>query len=910
MRGRVVKQESPSFVPPTTTTTSRSKDNYTKILDKVKKEQDKSSLLRNEVNSYTKDAITVSDIYEEKKRKRGRQTMSISTLHSLRAGGGGGWDADDDSKRIRYNEPLPAIALLQNLIQSNDPFLCRATPSSVAKDYFNDDEQHKMMMCKGGNMNASSSSSVMASTATTLYDQIKPLITLWDYQEDTLQFLADREIDTENVGCFGAMVCHDMGLGKTPITLCHQLRDNQKKSRLTGERFNGPTIILCKTILVPTWKAEIEKSFPKNTFVYYDLTDVSQLDHLTQAHIEKCCDIVFITYSMLLTTFLLITMPQKSEATIIEEVAREYIEEDNDIDDDDEEDEENVTITTTTTTTTTERTSTTTMHNMVKRQKTIEKHEKLKMLFRIVWTRVVTDESQQFVNKKTKLFQAVTSLKARSKWVVSGTPIQNSLDNIYACFEFIGVNDNQYGNMVITKNTTKEEEKLNEARIKDILSKVMTRLVKSDSLLKKNNVLTCKGIDKQTIFINFETKLEHLVYLLYASYGLHNLNKCPQNKKKTTTKKSGGKDYHNKVTYIIQLMRQLCISFRIVKNLILPKGMLTMSLGGELMLKDTGFNELLFDDDKSSINAFQEDENHHYCNDLCQFSASMNRHTVFQYKSALSSMNDESITWNPYAPSKEFSLDNESDRALYELIYNQMKVDPNMDFDITNRKCHAMMNHIKNRTLSHASTKDIHIINYIRSIQDPTDKIIIFSDYVKALECLSIELDREGFKYAIVTGNKIKKGSRIKKGSNKEQLEIFKTDPTVKILLLSLKLGNNGLNLSCANHIIFYSKWWNPHIEQQAQDRIIRIGQSKMVYIRHFIINGTIEEYILKLSDNKKKISATLIKPVEEQEVMNHNDDDVDVVVDDTSINNDVEERQINKFKDQLFNFDIKVIRQ
>jgi SNF2 family DNA or RNA helicase len=772
----------------------------------------------------------------------------------------------------------------------------------VAKDFFNQDEQCKMLktsLAASSTMTTTSMTTTAMTTTTMIpsstvsaYTTIKPIIKLWDYQEDTLKFIERREKDEDGIKCRGGMCCHDMGLGKTPIMLAHILADNQAMARLTGERFNGPTAILCNTILTPTWKAEIEKSFPQYTFVYYDLTDMRQLDHLLQVHIEKCCDIVFITYSMLLTTYLILTMPQKSEEAIIEEVAKEYSEE-HGIEEEEDETEE---VTTTTTM------SKTSLNNMLKRQKTIEKHEKLKMLFKIKWRRVVTDESQQFVNKKTKLFQAVKSLKADSKWIVTGTPIQNSLDNIYACFEFIGVNYDDDNNL---------DEKSNNAKIKDILSKVMIRLVKSDSLLKKNNVLTCKGINRQIIFIDFETNSEKLVYLLYASYGLHNLQKMREGKKKGKKKQQhgGGKDYHNKVTYIIQLMRQLSISFRIVKNLILPKGMLTMNMATQLMLKDTGFNETIFDDDSddshsSMVEEGSGDDESHYCNDLCEFSSSMNRHTIFQYKSILSSSESESLSWNPFEPSKEFDIcDNGDDRRLYRLIYEEMKngvsddrslfenLEDKVDFIITRRKCLAMMEHIRNRTLTHASTKDIHIINYIKNIQDPTDKVIIFSDYVKALECLAVEFNKEGqgFKYAIVTGNMNSK-------SIAKQLDIFKTDPTVKILLLSLKLGNNGLNLNCANHIIFYNKWWNPHIEQQAQDRIIRIGQSKMVYIRYFIIRGTIEEYILSLSDNKKKISADFIKPVEEE----------------AAVDDETEDRsQLKEFKDlvQLFNFDIKVLR-
>jgi SNF2 family DNA or RNA helicase len=983
------------------------KHTYYKMLDKVKKESKKVSLLMNECKKYDENDVTVTEMFVEKK-KRGRKssTKNLSLMDGFdpfyhpRGGRNNNiheqYDDDDDDsdnnnnyeeeedeerplKKAKFNDPIPIPALLQNLIRAKHPFLFHANPSSIAKDYFNHSEHSKIINLEGGCGGGGGGGDHSVHTS---YGDIKPLITLHDYQEETLKFIDRRENDVEQIRCKGLMLCHDMGLGKTPISLVRILLDNQEKFRKTGERFSCRTLVVLKNILVDTWLTELKKHFPAHTFVYYDLTDPSQLDSIDLIHLEKCCDIVFITYSMLSTTYKIMTTPKDSSFNnnnnkhILEE--DEEDDDENEYDDDEEEEEKNI--------------------SLLRRQKTIEKHEKLKMLFKVRWTRVITDESQQFVNKKTKLFTAVNSLIADSKWVVSGTPIQNSLDNIYACFEFIGIPESMYSEMfsnncqsispVLQQSLTKKNnrdrnyDEIQESRIiQKILDIVMIRLVKSDSLLKKNNILSFKGVDREVVYINFESEQEKLIYLLYSAYGLRNLQQMRQRKRcstsantMTTTQKSG-RDYHNRVTYIIQLMRQLCINLRIVKNLVLPKGMLTMNLKKELMLKkpnDEEEEENLFpsievdkDEEQDGEESLPVYSSTSVDNDeLSQFVNTIKptpyESMLFEYESALSDTK-ETINWDPYRSMQNF---NDEDKDEYKTIYKHMKdlptnsttkeqeyriVDTMIQAYIEKKKkmpCSAlqkpfimttnisvqlrkkylaMIDHLKQRRLSYGSTKDIHIINYIKNIEDPTDKVIIFSDYVKGLSCLGTQLSKEGFKCAIVTGD------RVKNSSNIDQLQLFKDDPTVRILLLSLKLGNNGLNLSCANHILFYSIWWNPHPELQAEDRSIRIGQEKIVHVRRFVILGTIEEYMLKLSNEKKKISETLIKPInqpssfmkeleaamadsqvnemEEEEVAQQEEEIEDDVTNEVSsfINENIEKRLINKYKDQLFNFNITI---
>ena len=72
----------------------------------------------------------------------------------------------------------------------------------------------------------------------------------------------------------------------------------------------------------------------------------------------------------------------------------------------------------------------------------------------------------------------------------------------------------------------------------------------------------------------------------------------------------------------------------------------------------------------------------------------------------------------------------------------------------------------------------------------------------------------------------------------------FQTQDHQKVMILSLKAGDTGLNLSAANDVIHYDLWWNPAVEAQSTDRAYRIGQKKNVFVHRMITNNTFEEKI------------------------------------------------------------------
>ena len=109
---------------------------------------------------------------------------------------------------------------------------------------------------------------------------------------------------------------------------------------------------------------------------------------------------------------------------------------------------------------------------------------------------------------------------------------------------------------------------------------------------------------------------------------------------------------------------------------------------------------------------------------------------------------------------------------------------------------------------------------------------------------------RKGF---VISGKTpVKKRGEIVKAFNNE-------DQYIPYVILSLKAGGTGLNLTAANHVLHFDRWWNPAVENQATDRAYRIGQKNDVIVRKLITKGTLEETIDQKIDSKIQLAEDLL---------------------------------------------------
>jgi SNF2 family DNA or RNA helicase len=141
------------------------------------------------------------------------------------------------------------------------------------------------------------------------------------------------------------------------------------------------------------------------------------------------------------------------------------------------------------------------------------------------------------------------------------------------------------------------------------------------------------------------------------------------------------------------------------------------------------------------------------------------------------------------------------------------------------------------------------LISLLDSIYENDEKTLIFTQY-KEMGDLLAKLIEERYHQAPLW---LHGGTSRKKRD--EMVQDFQTQSHIKIMLLSLKAGGTGLNLTAANNVIHYDLWWNPAVENQATDRAYRIGQKKNVMVYRMITQGTFEENINGMIKAKKELA-------------------------------------------------------
>ena len=139
------------------------------------------------------------------------------------------------------------------------------------------------------------------------------------------------------------------------------------------------------------------------------------------------------------------------------------------------------------------------------------------------------------------------------------------------------------------------------------------------------------------------------------------------------------------------------------------------------------------------------------------------------------------------------------------------------------------------------------------SIAARQDKVLVFTQFREMTEPLA------GFLAKIFgrAGLVLHGGTPVKKRQG--MVESLQENDRMPFMVLSLKAGGIGLNLTAASHVIHFDRWWNPAVENQATDRAFRIGQKKNVLVHKFVCRGTVEERIDALIRSKQKLSDEIL---------------------------------------------------
>ena len=150
-----------------------------------------------------------------------------------------------------------------------------------------------------------------------------------------------------------------------------------------------------------------------------------------------------------------------------------------------------------------------------------------------------------------------------------------------------------------------------------------------------------------------------------------------------------------------------------------------------------------------------------------------------------------------------------------------------------------------------SSTKVETLVNALRDMRNQENghlnKAIVFSQYTAMIEIVEWRLKKAKFTIAKLLGS-------MPVTQRAANLQAFREDPNVSVILMSLKSGGEGLNLQAANYVFVLEPWWNPAVEMQAVMRAHRIGQHRPVTAVRFSTKGTIEERMMELQEKKQLV--------------------------------------------------------
>ncbi|EGR30279.1 hypothetical protein IMG5_136090 [Ichthyophthirius multifiliis] len=466
------------------------------------------------------------------------------------------------------------------------------------------------------------------------------------------------------------------------------------------------------------------------------------------------------------------------------------------------------------------------------------------IIFKNNWRRVILDEAQKIKSKESQVSEACYFLKSEFKWALTGTPLENKIDDLYSLFKFLEVNafsEWRFWKKYVSLGNSSGQFGMNTDVLHALLKPIILRRQKDCkyqdgkdiiSLPKKNIYLTKIQLDKG----------EKRLYQMIHDKSQNIFNQLNQ-------EKLIEKNYIH-VFQIINKLRQLCVH----PSLAFPNlNDLDFKEGNEQQIEDQleiffgKFQKLKEDNNNKNNKNVQISESYknqlinqiknkefQQClvcfEDIIIHSISKCGHVLckncFQY----------SILQNKNCPMCRTSLTLEE---LTEIIIE--------DDDFVQPKEYLDFDKVSGSKLKK-------ILELIDEIHNKKEQVIIFSQYVRMLSVLEYQLCKKGISCRKLDGKtSAKNKSEIVKLFTKEfQNKLLFQKPTA--LLASLKVASVGLNLVGANNVILCDPWWNPAIEDQAVERVHRIGQNKEVFVWRIICEDTIEERIHQLHEVKRKM--------------------------------------------------------
>lgn len=491
-------------------------------------------------------------------------------------------------------------------------------------------------------------------------------------------------------------------------------------------------------------------------------------------------------------------------------------------------------------------------------------------LAKVRWFRVILDEAQVIKNFRTQVARACCGLRAKQRWCLSGTPLQNTIDDLYSYFRFLKYEP--YATYSAFYSALKGPIIRNGAtgykKLQVVLGAVMLRRTKGTKIDGKPIVaLPPKSILLKELHFSME---ERSFYVgLEANYRARFMR---YNREGTLKQ-----NYANLLLMLLRL-RQACDHPMLVKDYDSETSDKTSLETAKKLSKEIILNLLKLLEDSCPICII--------CNDPAEDAVVSTCTHIFCYQCILERLSAEESMCPAANCSNMLSTDSIFSKGILRCcVLDDLKNDSKTmseDYEesgswgsgFVSTKVSAVLEILNSVSAKHASQKvfcdgfekknfasdsssaiassssDLSAIPCIGVQSDIPPKAIIFSQWTSMLDLLESSLNHDLIQYRRLDGS-------MTLASREQAVKEFNTDPEVTVMLMSLKAGNLGLNMIAACHVILVDLWWNPTSEDQAIDRAHRIGQTRPVTVHRLTVEDTVEQRILKLQEQKRDMVSS-----------------------------------------------------
>uniref|UniRef100_A0A8C0J4D9 Helicase like transcription factor n=1 Tax=Chelonoidis abingdonii TaxID=106734 RepID=A0A8C0J4D9_CHEAB len=437
------------------------------------------------------------------------------------------------------------------------------------------------------------------------------------------------------------------------------------------------------------------------------------------------------------------------------------------------------------------------------------------VLHRLKWLRVVLDEGHTIRNPNAQQTKAALNLEAQRRWILTGTPIQNSLKDLWSLLSFLKLKpftDREWWHRTIQRPVMLGEQGALR-RLQALIKNITLRRTKT-SKIKGKPVLE---LPERKIFIQHVTltEEERKIYQSVKNEG-----------------KAAISRYFNEGTVLAHYADVLGVVLRL-RQLCCHPHLCTNTSSSSCQIGDTPeeLREKLVNKMKLILSSGSDEE--------CAI--------------CLDSLNLPVITHCAHVFCKPCIcevIQSEQPNAKCPLCRNELRVEhlvecppEESDSSIEKKGDREWISSSKINALMHA------LIDLRK--QNPAVKCLIVSQFTTFLSLIETPLKESGFVFTRLNGSMAQK-KRV------QAIQSFQDSQTGSptIMLLSLKAGGVGLNLTAASRVFLMDPAWNPAAEDQCFDRCHRLGQKQDVVITKFIVKNSVEENMLKIQKKKRELAA------------------------------------------------------